>query len=369
MSVPPEYTEALENLKAFRTKILTDLVGGRVIAGLDASHDSMLKFSGIIDGLSVTPYMFGKVKEKALALKFKGKDVGVGKLKYVKGEYVGGKTTYPLKPPYHVPQRSLPQVDVFLYDVIKDLDLLDKTNTESLKSFVLVQANSGTFEETANAENALYDYYEFIPQNRHRGKWTITGQKLGYSSYETIEGEYVVMLRRLVKAGTMEDYEYWLYVFIDGNIYSTSALLRPFSIMTFHIMPSAPAPSTVYSIAGQRVPENSRGLWGTGEEREHMVPLGFGCFADTITPVTDDIVWSNHFSLKIEVNNPAWGTTSPAPSTYTKEAYEDTAITALPNAGYKLDHWERDGVTISTTSPYTVRSHKDYEVKCVFAPV
>lgn len=364
---PEEYTTAHTNLLNFRGKVLTDLVGGRVIAGLDAGHASMLKYKNLIDGLGVTPYLFGRVQEYALALKFKGIDVDTGGIRRVKGEYVGGTADYPLQPPYQVPRRPLPQVDVFSYTPVTDLDMLDKANAGSLRSFVLIRCPSGTFRETPDAENAIYDYYELYPTSRYGKKWHIVNPNPSISDWDSFEGEEVKLDRALVKAGTYDNYEYYVSLWFDCLALGMGAIKQS-NLILVRCDKSSGAFDIHFSIAGQTVSSAYHNLYGTWKWTDREV--GFANLAENITvEVPYEPTWLNHFDVIISVNDVIMGTTNPIPDTYTHPAYTDLIVTAYPNVGYKFKHWERDATIVSVTNPYTLRMLKDYTLKAVFEPL
>lgn len=51
-------------------------------------------------------------------------------------------------------------------------------------------------------------------------------------------------------------------------------------------------------------------------------------------------------TLTIKVNNPQWGTTTPAPGTYRYRSGTTAIVTAIPAQGYKLDYWDLDGTRV-----------------------
>lgn len=50
------------------------------------------------------------------------------------------------------------------------------------------------------------------------------------------------------------------------------------------------------------------------------------------------------YTLTITVNNPEWGTTTPAPGSYDYTEGTTATVTALPKEGYVLDYWQLDGI-------------------------
>ena len=63
----------------------------------------------------------------------------------------------------------------------------------------------------------------------------------------------------------------------------------------------------------------------------------------------------------------AGGTTNPAPGKYIHGEGTVVQVTATPNSGYKLDHWELDGSTIGAPNPYSVQMSADHDLIAIFA--
>jgi hypothetical protein len=73
-------------------------------------------------------------------------------------------------------------------------------------------------------------------------------------------------------------------------------------------------------------------------------------------------------TITVSVNDAAMGTTNPAPGGYTVNEGDQGSITAIPNANYRLDHWELDGVNVGNTNPFTLLVTKvSYTLVAVFA--
>lgn len=85
----------------------------------------------------------------------------------------------------------------------------------------------------------------------------------------------------------------------------------------------------------------------------------------TITAVYEEIVVPTH---TLTVSATVGGTTSPAPGSYIFDEGVVVAVTAIPDAGYELDHWELDGVDVGKVSPYDVLMDADHTLHAVFAP-
>lgn len=90
------------------------------------------------------------------------------------------------------------------------------------------------------------------------------------------------------------------------------------------------------------------------------------------------------YTLTISVNNPAYGTTDPAPGTYVYYAHTCAphaccacehvccactrtvvTVTAIPYAGYTFDHWELDGAD-NSVKPINVLMDADHDLLAVF---
>jgi len=374
MPLPPEYTDAHNALISFRSVILNDLVGSRVKAGLDAGHDGMQKYKSIIDGLSVTPYMYGRVRELALTLKFKNMDVGVGEIRRIGSSWIGATTMYPTQPPYNVPQRSLPQVDQFLYTPITDTDFLEKTDTALLSSFVLAQADSDTFSDSAQAENAIYDYYEFVPQVKATGGRLLVGGLGAWSTYHHIKGERTVMRCRLFEKNTYTEHYYVANIYLDAIMQSDAGDRRVAPII-IELMHSASPPEITWSVCGTRIPFEYDFVWAYGLEpvRDYQNMGRIGGFSrigeslasDPADPEVQD--WRNTFDVDFHVNNPTMGVIDPPDGT-TVKAEADSVVTvhAYPNAGYMVDHWVRNGAPIGTGDVVNVNIYRNTAITCYF---
>jgi hypothetical protein len=61
------------------------------------------------------------------------------------------------------------------------------------------------------------------------------------------------------------------------------------------------------------------------------------------------------------------GTTNPAPRQYQYPYGTIVNVTAIPNSGYKLDHWELDSVNVGSANPYSVLMNQNHTLKAVFS--
>ena len=365
---PTEYTAAKAALVAFRQKILADLVGARIVAGLDANHESMVKYSGLIDNLSIVPYVFGVVREKALALKFKDIDVDIGMLTKIDAKYTGGLGLYPQTPPYKVPQRQLPQVDVYIYDTVKDIDLLRQTDMSQLQSFLLLQAPSGTFEEAPDAENVYYDYYIIFVQSRRDSVIAPAAQHAPFSSWVTVKGVETHFYRKLTASGETDYIWYHFYLLMDAGVYSDTVLYDTPPVIIMHPTFTNSRPTITISIAGQGILSTNYGIFATPTAKELPRVMGFQKIADGWEWTSWDTLWENEWDVTIEVEPEVGGTTDPAVGDYTWKALSNHPITAYPSGGYAFDHWEFDNVGKGTANPITHETFKKQTIKAVFVP-
>lgn len=366
---PTEYTTALNSLKAFRTKILDELVGARIIAGLNANHDSMVKMSGVVSSLSVMPYLFGRVREKALALKLNGVDVDVGSIRKIVANYTGTLSDYPYSSPFKVPQRPLPQVDVYSYTPLADIDLLKQTDLAHIKSFILIQAPSGTFEENPEAENYAYDYYCYYPQKRTKGQWEILN--ILYSlDWHTIRGEYTFFRRTLTPSGTTDNVYYYLCIFLDAVIHKLDdTVIENPPVIAWHPITALPRPTVTCSIAGQHIPSTEFGVYCNPATRQQMYIAGFGKYAGDLSPVSETDMWKNEWTLTMAVEPVGCGTVTPAVGEHTYQAEYSVMCHAFPETGYVFDHWEKEGVNKGSSNPINVPIDKNITLKAVFVPL
>ena len=60
------------------------------------------------------------------------------------------------------------------------------------------------------------------------------------------------------------------------------------------------------------------------------------------------------------------GTTNPAPGTYTYWQGTVVSVTAIPNPGYILDHWELDGAPAGSQNPISITMNTNHNLHAVF---
>jgi len=374
MSLPPEYTTAKTNLLAFRTKILNDLVGARIVAGLDASHDSMQKYKGKIDSLGIVPYMFGRVREYAMALRFKNMDVDVGGIRRIGASWVGSTSDYPLNEPYNVPQRKLPPVDVFEYTAIADVDLLNKMNEANLKSYILLQCSHDTFNEVPDVEDASYEYYLFTPVQKYRGEWKFVNPMWWIAEYHHMKGERTLMWLELTEKLSGDVITYLVDVWLDMAFFNDAGDEQSIPVM-WETSTTKEISNVILVVAGHRTSHAYLGVWTVGSAKlRQMTTILMATpteirVADSreLDTAGEELVWQNTFDVSVTVNSLAMGNTSPVSGTKEKRVFGTSwNITANPNSGYMVDHWERNGMNVGGGLTYSHTVRKDELVYCVF---
>jgi hypothetical protein len=73
-------------------------------------------------------------------------------------------------------------------------------------------------------------------------------------------------------------------------------------------------------------------------------------------------------TYKLNLNSTVGGTTDPAPSIYEYDAGSTVTVTAIPDVGYKFNHWELDGV-VKSANPLSILMDKDHTLLAVFAEI
>lgn len=361
-----DYDTARKNLLAFRQAILNDMVSGRLNAGLDAGHDSMVKFQSKIDGLGVVPYLFGRVQEYATALKLHNLDLGTGEIRRIQGSWTGAKTLYPQTPPFNVPQRELPQVDQFTYTPSTPLEKLNASNENSLRSAFIVQVPSGTFRDAPDAEDATYDYYQMFPCTRHRGRYEFVTKQIGFTDWGFMRAEVVMMYRDFVKADTWTKYQYNIDVFLDCAIDDGTNIKDNVPYLFWFMRPTDGAPNVTYITGTLRMPYPYKGVWLPKPADWFSLVSGFSYVSLGYGVVDYASVYLNTFKIDLGVKDNIGGTTSPAPAVYVKNAFSSMVVQAFPNSGYIFDHWESEGATISIANPYTFTVYRPHTIRAVF---
>jgi hypothetical protein len=63
------------------------------------------------------------------------------------------------------------------------------------------------------------------------------------------------------------------------------------------------------------------------------------------------------------------GTTDPVPGSYLYDEGTVVPVTAFPDSGYVLDHWELDGDNVGSANPYNVTMDADHTLRAVFKEI
>ena len=363
MSYPEEYTDAYDDLILFRDKILEDLVGARVKALLDAGHDTMGKYKAQLDALGVEVTLFNAFRRRALVFKLHDKDLGDGGGYFVEGQYLQPMAKYPMFPPYLVTQRNLPQVDIFSYTARTEVDIKEMSGGAQLQGVVTLQVDSDDFLETPDAENALYDFYFLYPLIQRDAKFTPTDAMHGVQSWKGIGTQ---MVREIHRASDSVKCVFFAEMFFDAIVNWAVGDDSPV-LVTSRFSPQYATPVTTLVLSQYRIHSDKKGIWMT---LKGIVPsLGWFQVGTGLSLIEEEkVVWRNHFDVTISVNMSTWGTTVPAPNDYVYEADHNLIVTAYPEDGYEVDHWELDGVTVDTGVQYGFFVRKPCEIKVVFRP-
>jgi len=363
--LPEEYYTALNGLKSFRSKIFDNLVAGRIKAVLDANHETMLKYKNIIEGFTVTPYMFDVIRRKALALRFGTTDIGTGKISVLKNKYVAGKAQYPIQDNPAVPYRNLPQVDYFVYTPSTNIDLVEKSSEHLWGNLFVIQCNKNQFREVPDVENVTYDFYTLRPVGRGRFKADLTNPTFGFDSWQTVTGEMVILERSLTPSGSNLTLDYFIFVFVDANVLTSTGETNIVPIII--VVPHSTAGNDEVTLvcAGQRLKSSDEGIHCGWVAEGQLV--GFTKTHGGHNPVEFSETWSARSMFNLWVNDPSMGHTDPSVGTYTKKATELTTVHAYPNSGYAVKAWDLNGYDFPPSDTFTVYHLRDISLGCLFA--
>jgi len=363
-TAPSEYIDAYNKLITFRQKVWNELVAGRVKAILETNHETLSRYGIVIDDLSIVPQMFGNVKQKALALKLGNNDVGTGDIKQIKSTFAIGKADYPLSSPSSVPQRLLPQVDVFLYTPPTDLEMIEKTNEQTWANLFILQGDSKQFKEVADAENVFFDYYKFKPVGRCKVEIALSSPKPEFTEWTKITGEATILIRSVTPKDTTVVKDYDIYVLIDANYHSSlnEVGVVPLSILITDACAGNPA--CILIAGGKRLQTTDKGLFSQWVAESQVV--GWTKTHDAYSITIQTVLWANISVFVLSVNDTMMGTTSPAPATYNKKSVDEVTVTAQPYTGYSVKNWELDGVQFPASDTFVIKMYRDHSLMCVF---
>ena len=135
---------------------------------------------------------------------------------------------------------------------------------------------------------------------------------------------------------------------------------------------TSPQPGTYFYTAGSNVGVNVEAYANQGYRFKHW--LLDGSVAGTASSITVTVngdhvleaVFVKLWTLSISVQPEGWGTTNPAPGTYTYEHGSQVAVTAIPYATYYFKEWILDGASSGSQNPVTVTMDRDHSLTAVF---
>jgi hypothetical protein len=89
----------------------------------------------------------------------------------------------------------------------------------------------------------------------------------------------------------------------------------------------------------------------------------------TASPILYDVsvYYMQVFQVNLTVAVSAHGTTSPVPGVYLLDGGSSQMVTAIPDLGYKLDHWDLDGLDVGNSSSYTVTMNDEHILTAMYA--
>jgi len=99
----------------------------------------------------------------------------------------------------------------------------------------------------------------------------------------------------------------------------------------------------------------------------NMFLIGFENFYEGGDRDYNDMVFSLECAHDLTVSAGAGGTTEPPPGTYTYPAGTTVEVTAIPDAGYRFDHWILDGSSAGSVNPISFAMDRDLNLEAVFA--
>lgn len=333
-------------------------------AQLDAGHDTLTKFSTVIDSLSIVPYMFSNIKQKAVALRLGGRDVDVGLVAQGSASFALGKASYPNTLPYNVAQRYLPQVDVFLYQPPTDVMAVERSSEEVWANLFVLQCDKGTFKEVPDVTNVMYDYYKLRPIGRVKLECTVSSPEVGFDAITKVKGEATVLVRELTKTDATVSITYDFYVIVDADFFSVDAVSEVIPLVVIITTETSGNFAIILRAGGKHISTNIKGLY--------CGFLSSGAFAGwtkthgAYANLSAESLWASSSILTITVNDPSMGTTDPIPDTYTKKTTDIVEIEAIPEVGYSVKNWEIDGTQYPSSETKSVKMYRNHAVTCVF---
>jgi len=364
VELPTEYKEAYDGLIRFREKIFRELVSGRVKALLDANHETLQKYGELIDRLTVVPYVFGNIRQKALALQLNSRSLGKGVIAQAKSVYVLDKAEYPIGFPPKVSARKLPQVDVFIYQPPTDVTFVEKSTEEVWASLFLLQCDHDKFLESADAENVFYDYYKLRPVGKLKVEMDLKSPVAGFENYVKVKGDTVVLVRSVTYSGDNQVKDYDVYVFIDGNLVKSDNSVDIVPFVFVITGDTAGNPEVVIVTAGKHLISSDKGVFVSWVKEGQLI--GWTKTHGDYEVTVKEVLWSNISKFTIKVNDPTKGYTVPSAGEYNKKAVDITTVFAYPYSGYVVLGWDLDGVQFPASSSFTVKHYRDHVLTVIF---
>ena len=371
------YHECREKLMEFRRQLLAEMVAGRLKALIEAGRDTLRKYGELLDRTAVSAYLMGRLDDKMAVLTVDGVDLGPGWLARPKVQWTGPTSVYPLEGmggEAAVPGRQLPQVDIFRYTPIADIELFEEAGVDQYRTFFLAQLKSGQVQDTPDIENAVYDWFQLYPAWSIKGEWSVVNPR--YEGVETLEGT-VTQLRRHVLVDVDNWQPIWLAVFTEAGLYGAGKVVHPFlvAVSQCYVTPSGTTyvtPSLNYTLCciGHRVPAGETFIREWSDVADWRG--GWLIVAESLgDPVgSPEVTWEAHYRQIIQVNDPDKGTTNPPPGEYMWSAFGIQGlgypVEAQPYTGYTFKHWLRDGVVYSTQASILVVADKPHTWTAVF---
>jgi hypothetical protein len=363
-NVQAEYEEAHNGLVAFRKKIFDELAGGMVRSQIDAGHDTIVKFGSVVDRLTIMPYMFNNVKQKAIALRIGVSDIGEGKIAQAKTSFVGAKGSYPLQPPNAVTSRLLPSVGVFEFKPSENILVAEKSNEQVWANLFVLQTDINVFVEKPDVSNTYYSYYKFKPVGRVKCTVTPSSGNGKFNDWNDIKGELTKLVVAITPLNATVPVVYTLWVIVDASYFNTAGECGVVPLIVIIPTPIQGAPSATLLAGGKRLTTDDVGIFAgfvtggqfAGWTKTHNA-VSFG------TPVT---IWANETLLSIEVNDPLFGTINPPVGNSKHKATEAVVVTATPKSGYIVKEWNLDGANLAVGNSVTVDMYRDHILVCSF---
>jgi len=369
VSYPTEYENAINGLKTLRKNIERTFLSGRIKALLEASRETLRKYSEIISGKTIFPRLVGNINRYNLALTgnptyFPADVIAQAKLKYTgdTAPFPNGRDVEP-----QVDRRLLPNIGIFTKDFRSDIALLEEGHEALWGQMFVIQAEYDAFGTEPDAYNSFFTYYRFSPLGREKISAPLSDGINGFTDYNQITGECTVLGRELRKVDGTEKYGYSLFVFLDADLHTSDGIAVHFPFAVINPSSNAINPPVIFVIAGKRIKSDDTGLF-VGDIRDGQL-VGFTKTHNTVGTMDEVTLYSSPATLTIEIDGAEYGTTDPPAGVYVREKSDPITITATPNTNCILKEWILDGRGIppsDSTLEFTMMH--DRHVIAVFKP-